>query len=607
MISIIPTPKHLEEREGAFNLHGAAVFVKSGTDSRVRKAASTLCTEISEKTGDVTPLTVADPCGRAIIINYTNGDGEGYRLTVSKESVTAEGDSPAGAFYAIQTLRQLIRENGEMLPCCFIDDAPDFLVRGFYQDITRGRVNSPKKLREIADLLAYYKINSLQLYVEDAFLFREFEGIITSDEAMTADEMIDFDDYCYNNFIELVPSLSTFGHLFTLLQSDRYNYMSELPGHKMTTDYWMEKQWHHTVDVYNPDSIKVIGSMIEQYISLFRSDKFNICCDETMDLCSGKNRGKDKGEAYFYYLNMLIEIVKKHGKTVMMWGDECMAHPEMMKEKVPSDTVMLDWCYHKTVNEWIPKFFSDQGFLQIVCPGTSSWSRFIEDIDTSVGNITDFANHGKKFGALGLLNTNWGDFGHICSFNCNLYGMLFGAQKSWNVDAPTDEEFTKTASLLLYDVTEFNMVDTIYNLGTAEKSSDWFRFVMWHSANCLEGRYTELKYNEDGTLTEKDAVRSIELCRNEIERLRSLGRESDPRIEDMILAAEGILLMNREYLYVNEVEGYGDGETLQKDFNDWLKRYKAAWLRDDKPSQLWRLSEFIENITKVPTGRKEVK
>ena len=71
-------------------------------------------------------------------------------------------------------------------------------------------------------MLSYYKINMLQLYVEDAFMFKELEGIVTEDEALTPAEMLALDDYCYEHFIDLVPSLSTFGHMYTLLQSDKY-------------------------------------------------------------------------------------------------------------------------------------------------------------------------------------------------------------------------------------------------------------------------------------------------------------------------------------------------------------------------------------------------
>lgn len=594
MLNIIPVPKKIEAKSGTFNLKGCAVFVDDKTDSRVVRAAAVLCEEISRATCSVVPVSCGTPSGRAIVID-ASGEGEAYTISAHEDRVVVRAGA-AGAFYAIQSLRQLVAENGDTLPCFELEDAPNFAYRGFYHDITRGRVCTLEKLKEIVECLAYFKINSLQLYVEDAFTFREFEGIVTANEALTPGEIVELDEYCRERFIELIPSLSTFGHLFTLLQSEKYSHISELGRHEMTMNYWMEKQWHHTVDVYNPETIDVIGSMLEQYIPLFKSKYFNICCDETMDLCSGKNAGRDKGEAYFYHLNKIIDIVKSHGKTVMMWGDECMARPEMTKDHVPSDTIMLNWCYRKEVNEWIPKFFSELGFTQIVCPGTSCWDNFIEDIDTSVGNISSFAAHAKKYGALGILNTNWGDFGHVCAFNCNLYGMMFGAAKSWNESAAADEEFERTASFLLYGVREFNMADVLRSLGRAAATCNWSRFVMWHSDTTLGGK--DVKFSFGDCLNESDAISSIDICQKERGRLSSLKRD-DPVITDLILAARAIELMNREALYVNGVEGYGDGEALQRDFDSWLEEYSAAWLRDDKISGLPRLQDFIKNITKV--------
>ncbi len=594
MIRIIPTPKKLEINEGSFDFTGASVYVSDGCDKRVVRAAAELCRDASRACGEYIPLSAGKPDGKAVVIS-SDGDCEAYKLEITKETIRISGGAQ-GAFYSIQSLRQLIKENGKEIPCCTVDDEPQFSYRGFYHDITRGRVNTLEKLKKIADTLAFFKINSLQLYVEDAFTFKEFEGIVTEDQALTPSEIVELDAYCRERFIDLVPSLSTFGHLFTLLQSEKYEKISELGHHEMTMNYWMEKQWHHTVDVYNPETIEVIGSMIEQYIPLFSSEYFNICCDETMDLCSGKNSGRDKGEAYFHHLNKLIDIVKSHGKKVMMWGDECMARPEMTKERVPADTVMLNWCYRKEVNEWIPKFFAEMGFTQIVCPGTSSWENFIENVDTSTGNISSFASHAKKYGALGILNTNWGDFGHVCAFNCNLYGMLYGAEKSWNAGANEDEEFETAASLLLYGVTKFNMIDTVRALGKASETCNWSRFVMWHSDNCLNRKNTALSYGEG--LSEADAIRNIDICITEIQRLSSLGRD-DAVITDLILASKALELMNREVLFANGVTGYEDKETLRRDFDEWLADYRAAWLRDDKPSGLERLSEFIKHITKI--------
>lgn len=583
MLRIIPTPMHLEEREGSFALPDSARFDYSGDDNRIISALGSL---FESSDGDK-------------LISVSHGDeGEGYRLTVSKDGITIEADGAAGAFYAIQSLRQLIKENGRTLPCCYIEDAPDLSYRGFYHDVSRGRVPTLKKLKEIADTLAFYKINSLQLYIEDAFTFKELDGIVSAENALTPEEIKELDSYCRDRFIDLVPSMSTFGHLFTLLQSKRYNHICELRDYEPMRNYWLERQWHHTLDVYNPETIEVIGSMLRQFIPLFSSKYFNICCDETMDLCNGTNLGRDKGEAYFYHVEKLIDIVKSYGKTVMMWGDECMARPDMAKERLPEDIIVLNWCYRREVAEWIPKMFWERGFSQISCTGTSCWENFIENIYISTGNITTYSAHAKKYGTMGILNTNWGDFGHVCPFSCNLYGLLFGAEKSWNVDSAIDKDFEAAASLLLYGITEFNMADTLRSLAKAGSSCNWSEFVIWHSATHLEEKDKPLQYGygPGGANTAEDVIRHIDICKNVRARLEALKKDS-PIICDLILSCRAIELMNRLVLCINGHEGYTDQKKLQSDFDAWLADYERAWLRDDKPSDLWRIKNFISNIT----------
>ena len=279
----------------------------------------------------------------------------------------------------------------------------------------------------------------------------------------------------------------------------------------------------------------------------------------------------------------------------MLWGDVCMAHAELVKENIsPSDVIVLNWCYHKVVPDWLGWVFNDMGYRSIFCPGTSSWSRFIENADEGIGNIASFAAHAKKNGVLGILNTNWGDFGHICPFNSNLYGALYGAQKSWNTDAETGGDFTRLVSERLYGVVEFDMTETILALCRAESISTWAHLVTWYNKNFRMGETEEFTYENEKT--DADAVNAIEVCRGEIRRLEALGRKGDTVIGDLILSAEGIEILNRISLYLRGAEGYCDREELRGIISSWSERYSAAWLRDDKPSQLWRLREFFAAI-----------
>jgi len=588
-MKIIPTPRLVEEKEGFLDLSNIKeISIALGSDARITKIATLLKYEIEELTGSVIKLTCADAEGLAVHAKH-GAEGEGYTLDICGEcGICVNGKGAAGAYYAIQTLRQIIHEYGDSLPYCHIEDEPDFAERGFYHDVTRGRVPTLDQLFRITDELAYYKINALQLYVEDAFSFVEYDGIMTAENVLEPDEIIALDDYCYDNFIELVPSLATFGHLYNLLQSDKWRHLCEYEDWHPWQVYWMEKMAHHTIDVSNDESIKVVGSMIDQFIPLFRSNKFNICCDETFDLCQGRNKGKDEGEEYFKFLKKIIDHVKSRGKTVMMWGDIALNHPEKLSE-IPSDTIMLNWTYEKNPDKTKVETLAKAGMKQIVCPGTSSWNRFIEEIDRSEGNITKLVDYGAENGALGILNTNWGDFGHIAPWNCNLYGMVVGAEKGWNADGVLTPEFESAASSLLYDSDDINVIDIIRTMGRCERTCDWMLFMYWYSANTVEGRKTELECDMDKAIANNAKLDEV------IATLKSIS-EDDDRYVDLLLACRAIQIMNRVHLRLKNHPDYQDGNAILADVEEWLPEYREAWLRENKPSQIDLITKFMRDI-----------
>ena len=71
--------------------------------------------------------------------------------------------------------------------------------------------------------------------------------------------------------------------------------------------FWKERMEHHTIDAANPESLQIVCSLIDQYLPLFRSEYFNICCDETWDLGKGRNDGKDPAELYINFIRGVQE------------------------------------------------------------------------------------------------------------------------------------------------------------------------------------------------------------------------------------------------------------------------------------------------------------
>ena len=269
-----------------------------------------------------------------------------YRIKVTEQGICILGGDGAGVLYGVQTLCQMIQEYGALLPAVQIEDEPDLPVRGYYLDETRGRVLTLTYLKQVADRMTYYKLNQLQLYVEHTYLFSGLSEMWRDETPLTAEEIRELDAYCAKLHIELVPSIATFGHLYMLLSTKSCGELCEFPDSwKEPFSFWNRMQ-HHTVDVSGGKAIEQIKAMIEEYMALFTTDKFNICADETFDLGKGKSKtmAEEKGvhRLYIDYVKELCEFLVSKVKKPMFWGDIICAQPELIRE-LPKETVCLTW------------------------------------------------------------------------------------------------------------------------------------------------------------------------------------------------------------------------------------------------------------------------
>ncbi len=539
-------------------------------DGEIDKRIKNLCKKVPEGKTEVT-------------ISVTNGKPDAYTMEFSdgRIKITAEGQS--GAFYAVQTLRQIIK-NGYS-DADEIKDSPDYETRGFYFDITRGRVPKLETLKKLVDWLSYCKINMLQLYVEHVFEFKEYDGIYQRTGYMTAEETKELDRYCYENFIELVPSLSCFGHLYELLQSDKYKHLCELDNYKPTSVAWNERMAHHTINPSDPESIEVIKSLIDQYSPLFTSKKFNICCDETFDLGNGKNKGKDKGRLYVDFVKKIIAHVKSKGKTPMMWGDIISNHSELISE-FDDDVIFMSWRYDKDPDPTMVYKFRDAKRPHYVCSGVNNWSSLIEDICISNSNITKMAQYGKESGAIGFLNTCWGDHGHISPLYACMYGITFGAYRAWNVNC-SDSNFDSAMDLLYYG--SKGATKLVKKLSGAQ--SHYARY--WYYALAI---YSNEKFSSDTMYTCCDPDKfnkSFDECEEVIPYLMSQKWENDEARETLLNVAEGTECLLG--ILMSKSTGEKLGVNI-KDVEEWLKKYTEIYLRESKMGEL---KEFVTVMYKL--------
>ncbi|MBR5278080.1 MAG: beta-N-acetylhexosaminidase [Clostridia bacterium] len=579
-MTILPQPKKLKKTGGVISVANLKIVLNEKCDERIFKAAQRLANEIYEETGNDPVITkvLGTPAaeGNIVIACLGKKNGEGYKLSANEKGIVINGDTLAGTFYGIQTLRQMLETCGEDIECCEIEDKPDMSYRGFYHDASRGRVPNLDGVFKLIDFLAYYKHNSYQLYIEHTFAFDEYKGIYKAFGYMTAEEIMEIDNYCYENFIDFVPSLSSFGHLFRLLESNKYKHLCELDSFTPTNNPWHNFMLHHTINASDPRSIELIKSLIDQYIPLFRSKYFNICCDETFDICNGKNAGKDKGELYLDFTLKIIEHLKSRGKTVMMWGDVVLNHPETM-ERFPDDMIMLNWCYDENpILENVEKFAA-QRFGQIVCPGTSCWNQFCECVNYNEKNISKMVQKGGECKVMGMLNTSWGDYGAVCPMTATLYGVVLGGVLAWNRKTKVMcEKFDKAVSELVYGDCTGETVKLIRKFDDYQRVLNWAQFVNSTYDNKF-GTWGDTGMPTDSSAFIENANNFFALA----ESFRRLPVQSDI-VSDLRICAEGSALMNLR------MANFIDGTTVvdEAQIESWIERYSAAWLRDDKYGEL---------------------
>ncbi len=364
-----------------------------------------------------------------------------YRLRVGDGTIKIAGSDAAAIFYARQTLAQLRRQFPDELPAVLIEDSPDFPVRGVMVDISRDKVPTMATLQAMIDQFAELKINQLQLYTEHAFAYRGHETVWKDASPMTPEQVRELDAYCLERFIELVPNQNSFGHLERWFKHPQYRHLAECPdgfvfpwGNRIESGF--------SLNPLDPASIQFIESLFDDLLPNFASKLFNVGCDETFDVGLGKSktaveqRGRER--VYLDFLLKIYQAVKSRGRTMMFWGDIILHKPELIGE-LPRDLIALNWGYaadHPFEKE--TRAFRDAAVPFYVCPGTSAWCSIVGKTDNAITNLKNAAENGLKHGAIGYLNTDWGDHGHLQYLPVSWLGFAAGAAYSWCYESNRD-------------------------------------------------------------------------------------------------------------------------------------------------------------------------
>ncbi len=178
--NLIPVPVSMVEHSGSFTLKDNLVIGVSGNDKDAMRVAGQLSNALSAPTGYHYTIkeNITDANIQLSLLSTTDKDlgDEGYKLSVKPESVSVSSNKPAGLFYGMQTLLQLLPKEIESktavqnitwtIPCVDISDEPRFAWRGLMFDVSRHFFAKDEVKRFIDDMVKY-KYNLLHLHLTD--------------------------------------------------------------------------------------------------------------------------------------------------------------------------------------------------------------------------------------------------------------------------------------------------------------------------------------------------------------------------------------------------------------------------------------------------------
>lgn len=360
--------------------------------------------------------------------------GEAYSLIMKDSRFLITAKEYRGLFYGLVTLKKILADNSSTeLREVEIIDYPDMQIRGISDDISRGQVSTLENFKKIIDFLAENKMNTYMPYIEDVLAFDKYPTIGKDRGALTKQEVKELVAYANSKFVDIIPVFQTLGHYENILSLDEFVHLAEFPGAA-------------SLDVSNPEIYDFLDGLLKEVTDIFPGEYLHVGADESFDVGWGNSKhlvdSSSIAEVHAVHYKKVYDLCKKYNRKMMMYGDIILRHPEILK-LIPKDIIIVDWHYGARSFYSSTEIFKNAGFNYIVSP--SVWN-FLTTYPTNINalaNIKYMVKSGLSFSSIGMINSNWGDYGAETFKELLYYGYAWSAQCAWSFDQSDIYEFTK--------------------------------------------------------------------------------------------------------------------------------------------------------------------
>ena len=375
--SILPQPVKLTKAAGEFTFKNNTAIVVSKEAASFSSVANSLSAQLNASFGLNLSVKTGNAKSNAVNFSY-NGQlaEEGYLLKVTSNKIDIQAKTGKGAFYALQTLFQLmpaqvystnISSQVATAKNCSIEDAPRYNYRGLMLDA--GRNFFPVAfIKRYIDLMAVYKLNTFHWHLtEDQGWRIEIKKypLLTSQSSIRKESMVGrygdmkFDKtpyggfytqedikevvaYADKKFVTIIPEIEMPGHSQALLAS--YPQLGCNPD----KIYEVATKWGVSEDVLCPreETFTFMENVLTEVMALFPGKYIHIGGDECpktqwkqsrfcQDLI--KKLGlKNEHELQSYFIGRIDKFITSKGKRMLGWD-------EILEGGLSPNAMVMSW------------------------------------------------------------------------------------------------------------------------------------------------------------------------------------------------------------------------------------------------------------------------
>ncbi len=386
--SIIPAPVSVTATGGYFTISKNTDIYFKGENEELNQVAQYLADRLKPATGfDIEVIQTTGEPKRGSIYFVLTGDGtnpadESYELNISKKVLQISAVNAAGAFRAVQTVRQLLPAEIElstagegpwMVPTGIISDYPDYSYRGMMLDVAR-HFFSVDDVKRVIDLISYYKLNVLHLHLSDDQGWRieikswpnlALHGGSTEVGGgeggfFTQEQYSDIVKYAHERHITIVPEIDMPGHTNAALAS----YAELNCDGKARELYTGINVGFSSLCVRKDITYKFVDDVIRELAALTPGPYIHIGGDESHST---------KTEDYLFFMEKAQEIVSKYGKNGLGWD-------EIATTKLADGSVAQYWAKAANAQKAV-----EQGAKVLFSPAIKTYLDMQYDSTTKLG------------------------------------------------------------------------------------------------------------------------------------------------------------------------------------------------------------------------------